>query len=66
MFTFHSQPSLRGILLSCSLLATMLGFLIVFVLGTVTTWQNAALVCLVIPIASVVALYFVCNIHVYK
>lgn len=37
----------------------MIGFLIVYVLGTLTTWRNAALVCLAVPLVSMVAICFV-------
>lgn len=55
----YSQPSIRGILIACSGLAVMLGIVFVYLLGTLTTWRNIALICLSIPIATVVAISFV-------
>lgn len=54
-----SQPSIRGILLACSVVAAMIGFLIVYAMGTVTTWRNAALVCLAVPSFAALAICFV-------
>lgn len=37
----------------------MVGFLIVYLLGTVTTWRNASLVCLSLPLVTMVAICFI-------
>lgn len=55
----HSQPSIRGILTSCAGIAVMLGFFIVYLLGSIITWRNVALICLSVPLATVVAICFV-------
>lgn len=54
-----SQASIRGILTSCAGIAAMLGFFIVYALGSVMTWRNVALVCLSLPIMTMVAICFV-------
>lgn len=41
------------------MVAAMIGFLIVYVMGTLTSWRNAALVCLCVPLISMVAICFV-------
>ncbi|EAA01784.5 AGAP001236-PA [Anopheles gambiae str. PEST] len=53
------QPSIRGILTSCAGVAVMLGFFMVYLLGTVTTWRTTAAICGVIPIATMIAICFV-------
>lgn len=53
------QPSIRGILTSCAGVAVMLGFFIVYLLGTVMVWRNIALVCVSIPLITIVAICFV-------
>ncbi|XP_055607908.1 facilitated trehalose transporter Tret1-like [Uranotaenia lowii] len=53
------QPSIRGILTSCAGVAVMLGFFVVFLLGTFTTWRITALVCMSIPLATMIAICFV-------
>ena len=53
------QPSIRGILTSCAGVAVMLGFSTVYLLGSLTTWRNTALVCVTIPIITMIAICFV-------
>uniref|UniRef100_A0AAG5D5T8 Major facilitator superfamily (MFS) profile domain-containing protein n=1 Tax=Anopheles atroparvus TaxID=41427 RepID=A0AAG5D5T8_ANOAO len=53
------QPSIRGILTSCAGVAVMLGFFMVYLLGTVTTWRTTAAICASIPIATMIAICFV-------
>uniref|UniRef100_A0A182JVE9 Major facilitator superfamily (MFS) profile domain-containing protein n=1 Tax=Anopheles christyi TaxID=43041 RepID=A0A182JVE9_9DIPT len=53
------QPSIRGILTSCAGVAVMLGFFMVYLLGTVTTWRTTAAICAFIPIATMIAICFV-------
>ncbi|XP_058448099.1 facilitated trehalose transporter Tret1-like [Malaya genurostris] len=53
------QPSIRGILTSCAGVAVMLGFFMVYLLGTVTTWRITALICVSIPLATMIAICFV-------
>lgn len=56
---FFSQPSIRGILTSCAGVAVMLGFFVVFLLGTVTTWRITAAICVSVPLATMIAICFV-------
>lgn len=37
----------------------MLGFFIVFLLGTITTWRNVAIICLFLPIITMIVICFV-------
>lgn len=53
------QPSIRGILTSCAGVSVMLGFSIVYFLGSQTTWRITALVCLSVPISTAIAICFV-------
>lgn len=41
----------------------MLGYFIVFLLGSVMTWRNVALICLSVPLITVVAICFVINLN---
>lgn len=58
-FFFYSQPSIRGILISCAGVAVTLGLFIVYLLGSVTDWRTAALICLTVPLFTIVAICFV-------
>lgn len=55
----YSQPSIRGILIACSGVAAMLGFFFVYLMGTITMWRNVALICLAVPILTIIAISFV-------
>lgn len=54
-----SEPATRGILISYTNLGTPLGGFVVFFLNTLTTWRTVGLICLCVPILTVVALTFV-------
>ncbi|GAB0097350.1 facilitated trehalose transporter Tret1 [Sergentomyia squamirostris] len=54
-----SEPAIRGILTSCAGVSVMLGVFIVYFLGTVVTWRVAALICLTVPLSTLVAICFV-------
>uniref|UniRef100_A0A1B0CIY0 Putative sugar transporter n=1 Tax=Lutzomyia longipalpis TaxID=7200 RepID=A0A1B0CIY0_LUTLO len=56
---YLAQPAIRGILTSSAGVAATLGFFIGYLLGTLVTWREAALVCLTIPIFTVVAICFI-------
>lgn len=53
------QPSIRGVLTACAGVAVMLGFSSVYLLGSITTWRNTALICCCIPITTAIAICFV-------
>lgn len=63
MFSSVSQASIRGILIAVSGIAATLGFFIVFLLGSITAWRNAAIYCLIVPIVTMVAVCFVSAIR---
>ncbi|XP_055687055.1 facilitated trehalose transporter Tret1-like [Lutzomyia longipalpis] len=52
------QPSIRGILTATTGVAATLGYSIVYLLGSVTNWRNAALVCFATPILTILAILF--------
>ncbi|XP_055686788.1 facilitated trehalose transporter Tret1-like [Lutzomyia longipalpis] len=54
-----SEPSIRGILTSCAGVSVMMGIFIVYFLGTVVTWRVAALICLAVPLSTLIAICFV-------
>lgn len=56
---FDRQPSVRGILLTITSMFNMIGIFAMFFLGSITTWRNAALVGLTIPLLTLVVLTFV-------
>jgi MFS transporter, SP family, solute carrier family 2 (facilitated glucose transporter), member 6 len=53
------QPSIRGVLTSCAGVAVMLGFSLVYLLGSITTWRVTALICCCVPVTTAVAICFV-------
>lgn len=59
-----TQPSIRGILIACAGVAVMLGIFIVYMLATLALWRNVALMCLMVPLVTVVAIYFVSSLFV--
>lgn len=54
-----SEPSTRGILISYTNLGTPLGGFLVHFLNTLTDWRTVGLICLCVPILTVIALLFV-------
>lgn len=53
------QPSIRGVLTSCAGVAVMLGFSLVYLLGSITTWRITAFICCSVPITTAIAICFV-------
>lgn len=53
------QPSIRGILTACAGVSVMIGITIVYLLGTIMVWRTAALICLTVPVATMIAICFV-------
>lgn len=53
------EASVRDVLTSLSGIASSLGLLCVYLLANLTDWRNVALLCLSIPITTMVAIYFV-------
>lgn len=60
-----SQPSVRGILVSSSTLSTTIAPLLIFLLGTMTTWRNVAMFACVVQLFTLVALFFVSELLNY-
>ncbi|CAH2095258.1 unnamed protein product [Euphydryas editha] len=53
-----SEPSIRGALCTLTQVFTAFGILIMYFLGTFLDWRNAALMCLIAPVASMVTVIF--------
>lgn len=54
-----SEPSIRGILTACAGIAATLGFFIIFLMGSLMAWRDVAMICLAIPLITMVAVCFV-------
>lgn len=54
-----SQPRIRGILTSCAGVMATFGFFMGYLLGTVFYWRTLALVCLSVPLFTMVAIFFI-------
>lgn len=54
-----SQPSIRGILTAMSSMAATLGLFIVYSLGNIMSWRDAASYCLFVPLLTMIAVCFV-------
>ncbi|XP_045779159.1 facilitated trehalose transporter Tret1-like [Maniola jurtina] len=53
-----SDPSIRGALCTVTQFFASVGILLMYFLGTVVDWRNAALICLIAPIASMIMVIF--------
>lgn len=53
------EPSLRGVLITYTNLGTSMGVSLVYLLNTVLAWRMVGLICMFVPITTLVALYFV-------
>lgn len=56
-----SEPSVRGIMVAYSSMNVTLGALLVFTLNTFMSWRMVGLVCMFVPILTMIALCFVSN-----
>lgn len=54
-----SQPKIRGILTSCAGVMATFGFFMGYLLGTVFYWRTFALICLSVPLLTMVAIFFI-------
>lgn len=54
-----SQPQIRGVLTSCAGVMVTFGFFMGYLLGTVLPWRIVALVCLSVPLFTMVAIFFI-------
>lgn len=55
-----SHPSIRGMLLAFSNISANGGVFTMYLLGSITTWRNVAIICLIFPISTAIAICFVC------
>lgn len=61
-----SEPSVRGVITAMAGISATLGLLIVFTLGCFNAWRNVAIICLIMPVVTMVAVLFVCVIHLFR
>lgn len=62
----QSEPSVRGILIGYSNINIRAGTFAVYVLNTLMAWRTVALICLTVPIASIISLCFVSFCHFFS
>lgn len=62
----HSEPSVRGTLLSLSTVARNGGIFVVYMLGSMLSWRHVSLACSVVPIITFIAICFVIQIFSQK
>lgn len=61
-----SEPSLRGVLMTYTNLGTSLGTFMVNLLNTLVPWRMVGLICMFVPLVTIVALYFVSFFEIFK
>lgn len=54
-----SQPSVRGVLIGLSNLANTGGVFLILLLANLMSWRNVALICIIVPVITHVAICFV-------
>lgn len=54
-----SEPSIRGILMACAGISSSTGIFMVFFLGSIFSWRQVALICAIVPIMTLIAVFFV-------
>lgn len=54
-----SQAKIRGILTSCAGVMATFGYFLGFLLGTVFYWRTVALVALIVPLSTMIAIFFI-------
>lgn len=64
-FSSFSEPSTRGILNAYSNVCETLGMLVIYILNTLMPWRTAALICLALPVLSMILLCFVSKMLVF-
>lgn len=55
----YAETSIRGLLGTCFQLFLTIGILIVFVMGTLTSWINLSWICAAVPVILIVGMIFV-------
>lgn len=55
----YSEPSIRGFLSACAGISSSMGIFMVFSLGSLFSWRQVALICAIIPITTMIAVFFV-------
>lgn len=54
-----SEPSIRGFLSACAGISSSVGIFMVFLLGSLFSWRQVALICAIIPVTTMIAVFFV-------
>lgn len=62
-YYWFSEPSVRGIITAMAGISATLGLLIVFSLGSFFAWRNVSIICLIVPVVTMVAVLFVSSIN---
>lgn len=55
----YSEPSIRGVITAMAGISATLGLFIVFTMGNFIAWRNVAIICLAVPVITMIAVYFV-------
>lgn len=63
MMNNSSEPSVRGVLVAVDSIAITSGPFIVNLLWNLLGWRNVTLLCLFVPIVTIIALFFVSIFH---
>lgn len=54
-----SEPSIRGILTAFSGISATFGLFLVYLLNTLMPWRSVGLICLAVPVITMVAVCFI-------
>lgn len=60
IFLLDSEPSIRGVLLAGCGIATTTGIFLVYLLGSLYTWRQVAMICAIFPALNILIALFVC------
>lgn len=55
----NSEPSIRGMMTALSNISATLGLFIVYLLNTLMPWRSVGLVCLAVPVVTMIAVCFI-------
>lgn len=62
----YSEPSIRGVITAMAGISATLGLFIVFTMGNFIAWRNVAIICLAVPVITMIAVYFVCLLFFHE
>lgn len=61
-----SEPCIRGNLMAIGPLASSIGLFILYLLGSILSWRHVSLICAVVPIVILVAVFLVKKIPYFR